>query len=151
MNYVVKNDFMRAHAVNDQEAVWEDSCVEFFMKSDENYRNFEFNSLGVCLSAVGPNRSSRTPLPASELDQILRFSSLTMESLPAEGEKCDWELTVAIPLSLLAVKAGTKFSGNFYKCGDLTSVPHFLSWAPISTPNPDFHRPEFFAEIELAV
>ena len=38
---------------------------------------------------------------------------------------------------------------NFYKCADLTSTPHFLSWAPIDTPEPDFHRPEFFAPITL--
>ena len=34
---------------------------------------------------------------------------------------------------------------NLYKCGDNLSHPHFLSWQPIDTPQPDFHRPEFFA------
>ena len=63
-----------------------------------------------------------------------------------------WNLLVAIPLDIM----GVKFTGepitmmaNFYKCADLTSTPHFLSWAPIDTPEPDFHRPEFFAPITL--
>ena len=58
--YEVTNDHFRVRAVCDQEAVWEDSCVEFFMTSEFNkgetetmYRNFEFNARGVCLSAYG--------------------------------------------------------------------------------------------------
>ena len=39
--------------------------------------------------------------------------------------------------------------GNFYKCGDHLSVPHFLSFAPIGVPKPDFHRPEFFCTLEF--
>ena len=34
--------------------------------------------------------------------------------------------------------------GNFYKCGDMLSKPHFLSWNPIDTPSPDFHVPASF-------
>jgi hypothetical protein len=36
---------------------------------------------------------------------------------------------------------------NFYKCGDSTAVPHYLSWSHIATETPDFHRPEFFGEL----
>ena len=39
--------------------------------------------------------------------------------------------------------------GNFYKCGDKTAHPHFVSWNPVGTPSPDFHRPEFFGELLL--
>lgn len=39
---------------------------------------------------------------------------------------------------------------NFYKCGDGLTVPHYLSWSPIVTEKPDFHRPEFFNQIKLA-
>jgi hypothetical protein len=38
---------------------------------------------------------------------------------------------------------------NIYKCGDKCDQPHFLSWSPIGLPNPDFHCPEWFGEIEL--
>ena len=31
--------------------------------------------------------------------------------------------------------------------GDNLSHPHFLSWRPIQTEKPDFHRPEFFEQV----
>ena len=36
---------------------------------------------------------------------------------------------------------------NLYKCGYNLSHPHFLSWRPIRTEKPYFHRPEFFGEV----
>lgn len=38
---------------------------------------------------------------------------------------------------------------NLFKCGDELSHPHFLSWQPIRTEKPDFHRPEFFAQVRF--
>jgi hypothetical protein len=38
---------------------------------------------------------------------------------------------------------------NFYKCGDETPEPHFLSWNPIDLPKPNFHVPQFFGQLEL--
>ena len=38
---------------------------------------------------------------------------------------------------------------NFYKCGDKTLQPHFLSWSPIHSEKPDFHRPEDFGIINF--
>jgi hypothetical protein len=35
-------------------------------------------------------------------------------------------------------------NANFYKCGDDTSKRHYLSWNPVKTAKPDFHRPEYF-------
>ena len=80
---------------------------------------------------------------------ILRFPSLTPESLPSESVPTDWSLTVGLPLNLLGLNAGSKFLANFYKCGDETKVPHYISWSAIDTTSPDFHRPEFFAPVEL--
>ncbi len=40
-------------------------------------------------------------------------------------------------------------AGNLNKCASATSAPHYLSWNPIDTPTPDFHRPEFFGKIIL--
>ncbi|MBR5570284.1 MAG: hypothetical protein IKW10_05250 [Oscillospiraceae bacterium] len=39
---------------------------------------------------------------------------------------------------------------NCYKCGDLTPKPHYLSWNPVTSPNPDFHRPQDFGLMTLA-
>jgi len=150
LHYIVKDDFVRAACREDQEPVWQDSCVEFFVKQGDIYRNFEFNSLGVCLSASGLDRNSRERLDKESMEQILRFPSLTIESLPPESVPSNWSLTVAIPLGLIGLNPGSQFKANFYKCGDETKVPHYISWSAIATPAPDFHQPAFFAQVELA-
>ena len=149
-HFNVEHDYIRAVCRNDQEPVWQDSCVEFFVKQGDGYRNFEFNSLGVCLSAIGNDRHARKPLDEADLKQVWRWPSLKIESLPIEDQPSDWSLTVATPLDLIGLKAGDTFMANFYKCGDETNVPHYISWAAIKTPSPDFHRPEFFSLLELA-
>ena len=149
LHYEVFNDYVKAVYRSDQDPVWQDSCVEFFLRDGAIYHNFEFNSLGVCLSAYGPDRHARISLEKGEMAQILRFPSLTRDTLPAEGVKADWMLTVAIPLSLIGLKRGCEFWANFYKCGDETRVPHYLSWSPIGTLTPDFHQPTYFGLAEL--
>jgi hypothetical protein len=55
-------------------------------------------------------------------------------------------------MALIGLDAGNlpeTIRANFYKCGDLTAHPHFLSWNPIDLPKPDFHRPEFFGTLTL--
>jgi len=158
--YEVKGDFLRARAVMDQEAVWEDCCVEFFVSADEKkcresslqdeivYRNFEFNILGVVLSACG-TKEDRVALAVEELDRILRYPELSRDMLPEEGSLCDWGLCIAIPLDLLGLQRGSRFKGNFQKCGDLTHAPHFLTWNNIISAEPDFHLPQFFGEMVL--
>jgi len=149
LHYKVGHDYVRAVNRNDQEPVYEDSCVEFFLQENENYRNFEFNALGVCLSAVGAERKSRRRLQSEELALIRRNASLHPDTLPPEDVLSNWNLTVEIPFSMIALERGKSFRGNFYKCGDKTLIPHFVSWAPIKAIKPDFHRPEFFAELSI--
>jgi hypothetical protein len=160
--YEVEKDFYRVHALADQEAVWEDSCVEFFISTDESlinnsltgdsavYQNFEFNALGYCLSARG-NKQEREPLASAKMERVLRSTSLNLQNLPEEGAEFNWQLSVSIPLDLIGIQPGSIFRANFYKCGDLTSKPHFLSWNRIDSASPDFHLPQFFGEAELAV
>ncbi|MFY9152364.1 MAG: carbohydrate-binding family 9-like protein, partial [Prolixibacteraceae bacterium] len=45
--------------------------------------------------------------------------------------------------------SGKKMRGNFYKCGDGLSVPHFVSWTKIKTEKPSFHEPAFFGGLEF--
>jgi hypothetical protein len=149
LHYVVCNDIVKAVCRIDQEPVWQDSCVEFFMKQGDIYRNFEFNSLGVCLSGAGAGRNLRERLADEFMDQIVRFPSLSIVTLPTESAPTDWSLTVAIPLDLIGQKAGSEFTANFYKCGDNTKIPHYLSWSAIATATPDFHQPDYFAPVEL--
>jgi hypothetical protein len=149
LQFDVQDDHIRAEGRKDQDSVWQDTCVEFFVSVGENYRNFEFNCMGVCLSAIGPDRHSRTPLDADNLARIIRYPSLSHDNAPVEGTKADWSLTVGIPMDLIELAPGKKFRCNFYKCGDKTRIPHYVTWAPINIPLPDFHRPEWFGEVEL--
>lgn len=160
LHYEVSGDYYRAVATSDQEAVWEDSCVEFFLFTEQSndpaendnetivYRNFEFNIGGVCLSAIG-TKLERNSVPTHEMEKILRFPLLPDPPTPQSGDLIDWELTVAIPLEMLSLSPGQRFRANFYKCGDLTKIPHFLSWSPITSSEPDFHLPACFGEIQL--
>ena len=162
LHYEIEHDFYRVKAMEDQEAVWEDSCVEFFFSgvelrqsgnrevTDIIYRNFEFNALGICLSAVG-TKNDRAFLSVEELKGILRFPGLSEQNQPSEGILFNWELTVAIPLNLLNLKPGSSFKANLYKCGDLSRQPHFLSWNMIESESPDFHLPQYFGEMELVI
>ncbi len=63
-------------------------------------------------------------------------------------------MTLVIPPEALFRHKITDWSGveariNLYKCGDNLSHPHFLSWRPIQTDKPDFHRPEYFERVTL--
>jgi hypothetical protein len=158
--YQVEGDFFRAKALTDQEAVWEDNCVEFFYAKEDAfekkpsesaeivYRNFEFNAIGTAFSAYGTT-AQRDFLSHEVLGQIARFSTLDLNNLPEEGAPFDWELIVSIPLDLLDLKPGSSFSANFYKCGDLTKMEHYLSWSPIVSGKPNFHLPQFFGKVKL--
>ena len=66
-----------------------------------------------------------------------------------------WDLYYALSFSLLrlffpAFRPDGIMRGNFYKCGDLTQREHYLSWNRVACAEPDFHRPEFFGELEFA-
>lgn len=149
LHFNVEKDYMRIVGKNDQDTVYQDACVEFFIQVGDNYRNFEFNCIGVCLSAIGPDRHSRTRLDAENLSRIIRYPSLDPNNPPVEGSQQDWSLTVGIPLDIIELEPEKTFRCNFYKCGDKTKIPHYVTWSPINIPAPDFHRPEYFGEIEL--
>ncbi len=144
---------LRARNTADNGRQWEDSCVEVFIQDPEdgNYYNFEINALGKVLACTGPDRHNRTPRPAEEMEQILRFTQMEGGPLEQEGIHT-WRVGVVIPFRLLGIdpeRLPRSIKANFYKCGDKTAHPHFLSWSPVETPKPDFHRPEFFGELIL--
>ena len=152
IRFDVEEKNIRAVYDKDQSPVFQDSCVEFFCKLPEEkmYNNFEFNYIGTCFAV---RRASRTenlnPLNESQLAQIERHPSLGRQAFEEKTGLFEWNLTVAIPLQLISAENADKLLANFYKCGDKTQEPHFLSWNPITTENPDFHRPEAFGTIRV--
>jgi len=156
IKYYVTEPFTKAEHTQSNEEVYEDSCVEFFVAPDTDgiYYNFEFNAIGTCLMAKGPDRNNRQLQDPEIINKIRRFSSLGTDPFSEKPGEPSWELTVAIPLEVfigMDIKnlKGQTFRANLYKCGDKLSHPHYLSWNPIGTKKPDFHQPEYFGKIKF--
>ena len=157
INYEVDEDYVAARADHDNGDVYKDSCVEFFISFDEEgYYNLEANCIGkVLLSHRKGRKTDIVYASPAILDGIKRISSLGTTPFESNTPSEPWHLTLAIPTSTFFKHDIKNFRGvtakcNLYKCGDDLPVPHFLSWQPIATENPDFHRPEFFVPINFA-
>jgi len=146
---------LRAQNREDNGHQWEDSCVEIFIQDPEEdtYYNFEINPLGKILACSGADRYTRKARPAEEMEAILRFSQGVPEGADENREGLySWRVCVIIPFELIGIDPENlpeRIRANFYKCGDKTAHPHFLSWSPVGTEHPDFHRPEFFGELSF--
>ena len=152
LKYYVKEEHVLARRTDPNSAVHRDSCVEFFVDPAQNgnYYNFEFNCIGTTHLAYGPGRGKRTFIPPELIKQKIKtWSSLGNESFEEKSGTFEWEIVIAIPSSIFTFNIGLNFSklvssANFYKCGDDTTKKHYLSWNPVKTQKPDFHRPEYF-------
>lgn len=154
IHYKVTEDQLVANVGEDLGHVWEDSCVEFFVSplADGYYYNIECNCVGKIYMAYGKDRFERELAPASALSSIIRETTLGTSAFGEREGECSWEIDLKVPYSALFkhdIKSfeGLAPSGNFYKCGGTGKWTHFVSWAPIDTPAPDFHRPEFFESL----
>lgn len=130
--------------------VYADSCVEFFVREPHAnyYFNFEINCIGTILAARRLSRSEKEYLSDEQMQRVVVRSSLPA-SVQYEGVG-EWSIELEIPFEVIGIKSVPEvLEGNFYKCGDHTPIPHFVSWSPILTSSPDFHRPEFFGEIKF--
>ena len=149
----VEEHHLRGVAMGDNESVWEDSCVEFFVENPagEGYFNFEVNCIGTMLAASRVSRNDAMYFGAEQMSQIRCYGSLEHAPIDLRGEGQKWWMVEVIPFSLLGLeKAPKSLRCNFYKCGDKCDKPHFLSWSPIGKPEPNFHCPEFFGEVVMA-
>lgn len=133
--------------------IWEDSCCEIFLQAPgcDKYYNIEVNAAGILLVGCGTGRGDRVLLSPEVMSRIVRKAEVKAP-VDISDELKTWSLTIAIPFEVIGLdpaRLPDKLLGNIYKCGDKTAHPHFLSWAPVGTPNPDFHRPEFFGTFLL--
>jgi hypothetical protein len=133
--------------------VYKDSCVEFFVRpaNEGIYYNFEFNCIGNILLACGISRHNRVFAPTEIIEKILRKPSLGGKPLDING-RTKWELDVFIPFIAFfqhKIESLERMYCNFYKCGDETRQKHYLTWMPVKTERPDFHRPEYFGILEI--
>ena len=122
--------------------VCQDSCLEFFFmpEKEDRYFNFEINPNGCLWIGFGAGREGRSVLSPADPGAFGIRTDRTPEG---------WEAAYRIPLSFLRLFlpdfafAGT-LRANVYKCGDLTEQEHYLSWNPVTSGTPDFHRPRDF-------
>ncbi len=161
--FQVHDQYVRCVRSEYFDQVWKDSCVEFFAepKPGKGYFNFEFNCGGAFLCSYITN-PMRTPegfkefvkLPPEIGRTICARSSLPRRVEPEITKPVVWLLEFFIPFALFEHYAGSlgelkgqKWRGNFYKCADESSHPHWVSWAPVDELN--FHRPKCFGTIEF--
>ncbi len=158
----VEDRYVRAVATGHQQSVCRDSCVEFFFTPgpdvDRGYFNLEMNCGGTILFHFHPHskRGTIIEIPKDRCNRIECRHSLPQFVNPEIIGPVTWTIVCRIPLDILddylrpvAPAPGTIWRGNFYKCADATSHPHWLTWAPVQAPRPDFHLPLFFGTLEF--
>lgn len=138
--------------------------MEFFVepKAGRGYFNFEFNCGGSFLvnHIVDPTRTPNgfkqfTRLPESVAKQVQVRASLPPMVEPEITRPMNWTLEFQIPLLLLeeyvgplGQLAGQIWRGNFFKCAEENSHPHWAAWSPVDEFN--FHLPRCFGELRFA-
>ncbi|MCI0522324.1 MAG: hypothetical protein L0Y37_01590 [Bacteroidales bacterium] len=156
IKYYVRESNVKAEKSKTNEMVCEDSCVEFFVSpaDDGLYYNLEFNPIGTALMGSGHGRHDSARADAGIVDGIRRLTSMGNEPFGERTGDMRWSITLAIPLKTFfhhetGNLKGKSFRANFYKCGDKLSNPHFVTWNPVGTERPDYHRPEHFGILKF--
>lgn len=156
LKYYISENYFKAEKTQTNEMVCEDSCVEFFVSpvDDGVYYNIEFNAIGTCLLGTGKDRASSRRADPEIISGIRRLSSAGSEPIMEKTGKISWTITIAIPFKVffrhkIQDLKGKTFRANFYKCGDKLTVPHYVTWNPVGTDHPDYHRPEYFGVLKF--
>jgi hypothetical protein len=161
--FEVEDQFVRCVRTGYGSEVWKDSCVEFFVepKPGRGYFSFEFNCGGAFLvnHIVDP---MRTPdgfkdfnrLPEALARQVSVGASLPPTVEPEITQPTNWILEFRIPLGLfenyvgpLGDVSGQTWRGNFFKCAEETTHPHWAAWSAVSAFN--FHEPQRFGTLRF--
>ncbi|MDD4772404.1 MAG: carbohydrate-binding family 9-like protein [Eubacteriales bacterium] len=141
----------RAVNTNYNDPIYEDSCLEFFViympHLSGKYINTEMNANGAYLCYFCDSMADNVTI-----DTVTN----SMPVVTSFKTKTSWGVNLYVPLGLIEdaygsadISKGSKILANFYKCGDKTAVSHYGSWNEVINENPNFHLPEYFAEIEI--
>lgn len=156
LKYFIKENYFKAEKTETNQMVCEDSCVEFFIspENDGIYYNLEFNGIGTCLLGTGTGRENSRRADPEIISKIRRMTSVGTKPVSEKSGEFAWAITIAIPFEVFFhhnVKElkGKTFRANFYKCGDKLEVPHYVTWSPVATENPDYHQPEYFGLLKF--
>ncbi len=157
----VDDQYVRCVVDEYQGPVYTDSCVEFFFVPGDDiskgYFNLEVNCGGTALFAFQKARGvERVSIPKSTFEEIDLAHSMPRIVEPEITDPVTWTIEFRIPINILTEftdvtppAPGVEWRANFYKIGDRTSHPHWLTWSHVDLPDPDFHRPEFFGILKF--
>lgn len=149
---VIEKQLIRMSTHHNDE-VYEDSCVEIFIKreDEEFYRNFELSATTFMLVGKGTSRHDRIRYDETRIEKIERSIQILENNYNRShyiiNEKInlkDWHL----------LKEGEdikdlKLMGNIYKCGYTFEKPHYQSLFEMNPDIIDFHKPEYFRCFKL--
>jgi hypothetical protein len=157
----VEDRYVKASYNKNQDPVYFDSCVEFFFTPgtdiNKGYFNLEMNCGGTMMfhHQIEP-RTDQTLICDQHIELVDVAHTLPEIVDPEIDRDTTWIVEYRIPFSVLdeyhsfpRPEAGSVWRVNFYKCADQTSHPHWLTWAPVFFPRPDFHLPQYFGLLEF--
>jgi hypothetical protein len=159
--FKVDDQYVKAVHANHQDPVYKDSCVEFFFAPeadvDSGYFNLEMNCGGTMLFHHQRQRATDViHISDQDVEQVTVAHSLPKLVDPEIQKKTTWVVEYRIPFSMLRKyrnfhnpNSGETWRANLYKCADDTSHPHWLTWANVDFPRPNFHLPEYFGTLEF--
>jgi len=166
LRFDVADRYVRSLTTRVQRPVCIDSCVEFFVqpRADKGYFNFEINCGGTLLvyyiedPTRHPTRGFEryTVLPVAQAKQVKILHTLPRRVTPEITRPVEWSIACRIPLALMERYVGKlgelpaqQWRGNFFKCADKTSHPHWAAWSAIGE-ELNFHQPGYFGRISFA-
>ena len=159
--FLVHDRFVRAVATDYNGSVWHDSCVEFFFAPNPEepmkYFNLEINCGGTPLMHYNLiPRQKYEKVDIEDMKKIEIAHSLPKIVEPEIVEPTTWTLEYRLPLRVIEKyskisrpEPGVTWQANFYKIGEKTSNPHYLTWSVIENGKIDYHQPQFFGTLEF--
>lgn len=143
---------IRAECRKRDDPCYTDSCLEFFIMpvcGDKRYMNFEVNPNGIYLSEIGEKRENRRFIKEiSSLEPQINAFRIN------ENGRQAWGYDIFLSEEFISSVYGCDYKveestlrGNFYKCADLSTSPHFGAHFPVGSASLGFHNPDCFGNI----
>ncbi len=156
---IYKVDDRHVRIQNDKfnSSVSTDACVEFFFSPDKDwplrYFNVEINAGGTALMAFHQD-GKRINMLEEDFKNVEIAHTLPRKLDQEISEPVTWFLEFKMPLALLKKysnitqpEKGVAWKANFYKTSSRSTNPHYLTWAVVDNPKPQFHLPQFFGTL----
>lgn len=148
-----KSSSLLSHRQQFGDPVCRDSCLEFFfapIAGSNKYFNFEVNpacAFYIGFSEDGTRNGNRL------LSELVSETDCFQAS--TRIKKAFWEVYYRIPFSFIRRYApdfktpgkGDVLRCNFYTCCDDAPEPYYSVWHNITSPHPDYHRPDCFGSL----